>query len=209
MISNDNALLEQAFEVLNRVYFDGSLPEAVITIQSSPRNYGYITVQKVWADNNDCYHEINISAEHLSRNIENVMSTLMHEMVHLYCIVNNIADTSKNGRYHNKHFKNEAEKRDLKIDYVKYIGYSKTTPTDRFIEVLRENGLCNDINHFRISGNGIFVPPVDGIDGGKTVKVKSSTRKYICENCGISVRATKDVNIICADCMDLMTKVES
>ena len=35
-----------------------------------------------------------------------------------------------------------------------------------------------------------------GVSGGSLGKKKSSTRKYVCQHCGISVRATKDVNII-------------
>ena len=48
-----------------------------------------------------------------------------------------------------------------------------------------------------------MVPPTGGSDGdneGKQGKKKSSTRKYICDCCGISVRATKDVDIMCINC---------
>ena len=208
MLSADSILFETAFDILNEVYFDSALPETVITIQSSPKSYGYITVHKVWKDSENSYHEINIGAEHLTRPIENVLATLMHEMVHLYCMVNNIADTSKGGRYHNKRFKSEAEKRDLSIKYAQYIGYSVTSPTEKFIEVLKENGLYTDISHCRTIGSGLLVPPVgggtSGVEGGSSGKMKTSTRKYVCDQCGISVRATKDVHIICGDCMNTM-----
>jgi len=215
MLSNDNKLLENGFDILNNVYFNGELPKAVITIQSSPKTYGYITVYEVWRDNESNYHEINISAEHLSRPIENIMATLLHEMVHLFCMVNKIADTSKNGRYHNKRFKEESEKRDLLIEYVQYIGYSKTTPTEKFIEVLKGHGLYTGIVRCRTgviftggenggnSGGG-----GDGEVGKAKRKKKTSTRKYICNTCGINVRATKNVNILCGDCMEPMTKID-
>lgn len=35
----------------------------------------------------------------------------------------------------------------------------------------------------------------------------SSTRKYQCPDCQMTVRATKDVRLICADCGVLMDKV--
>ena len=72
---------------------------------SSPKTYGHFTVGQVWKAEESHYNEINISAEHLDRNIENVMATLQHELVHFYCQINNIADTSHGGRYHNKNFK--------------------------------------------------------------------------------------------------------
>jgi len=215
MLSADNTLLETAFDLLNEVYFDGGLPNAVITIQSSPKCFGYITVQKVWKDSEASYHEINIGAEYLSRPIENVLATLLHEMIHLYCMVSGIQDTSNGGRYHNKRFKAEAEKRDLKIEYAKYIGYSVTAPAARFIEVIKEQGLYLPIGHCRTGGSSIIAPPPSpaggddlGVAGGSSGKKKTSTRKYRCNHCGISVRTTKDVNIICGDCMDTMIKVD-
>lgn len=207
MLSSDHFLLETAFDVLNRIYFNGHLPQAIITIQSCPKSYGYITVHKVWRDSKDSYYEINISAEHLTRNIENVLATLLHECVHLYCMVNEIQDVSNGGRYHNKKFKAQAEKCDLIIEYAKYIGYSKTTPSEQLIKVIKENGLFEKITHYRTTGIRGVVPPIGGSDGDNGKK-KTSTRKYTCTECGINVRATKNVNIICADCMALMVKVD-
>lgn len=212
MLADDSKLLEEAFELFNEVYFENCLPNAVITIQSSPRCYGYISGQKVWRSKDDSYHEINIGAEYLARPIQAVLATLCHEMVHLYCMCLGISETSCGGRYHNKRFKVEAEKRDLKISYAKYIGYSVTEPSDRFVEVLREHGFLENIDHCRTTGFNTVAPPVGGDDngsaGGDMGKKKTSTRKYMCNNCGISVRATKDVFIICGDCMEVMVKVD-
>lgn len=215
MLSADSTLLEAAFDVLNEVYFDGRLPKTVITIQSSPKCYGHITTKKVWTDSDDTYHEINIGAEYLSRPIENVLATLLHEMVHLYCMVIGLQDTSNGGRYHNKRFKAEAEKRDLQIGYAQYIGYSVTAPTARFIEVIKEHGLYSPIGHCRTGGSSLIAPPPSpgggndlGVNGGSTGRKKTSTRKYVCSSCGVSVRATRDVNIICGDCMDTLVKVD-
>ena len=99
MLSKYSALFEKAFQVFNAVYFDDELPDVVITIQSRPKAFGYITVNKVWADETEYYHEINISAEYLNRPIENTLATLQHELIHLYCMENDIADTSNGGRY--------------------------------------------------------------------------------------------------------------
>lgn len=198
MRSLDCGYLERAFDTLSRVYFENSLPKVVITIQTSPTAHGYITVNKIWEGTNERYREINISAETINRPIENVMATLLHEMVHLFCMENNLLDTSKGGKYHNKTFKKEAEKRDLEISYADYIGYSVTKPTVRFIDVLKANGLYGDsIEHHRITGCR---------SSGGTSPKKSSTRKYTCPSCGISVRATKDVNIGCLDCGVVMVK---
>ena len=132
-------------------------------------------------------------------------------MVHLYCRVNGIQDTSNGNRYHNGKFKTECERRNLHIRQGKYIGWSVTAPTEQFIKILKENGLYVDLKNFR-KGDGL--PPDVGGTGGNTggappvPKKKTSTRKYYCPTCGISVRATKNVNIACLDCSDVMIKTE-
>lgn len=216
MLSDHNKFLEQAFFVLNRVYFDDSLPEVVITIQSSQKAYGHITTGKIWKDSWDSYYEINISAEYLNRPVENIIATLVHEMCHLYAMENNIKDTSNNNRYHNKRFKELAEQRDLKISYAPVIGWSVTEPTERLIETIKQYHLDTQMEYVRMgayqftngndnngSGSGS-----DG-DNGKPPKKKSSTRKLICKGCGCSVRATKrGIRIMCMECMQQMIEEE-
>lgn len=97
MLKNMQETLEYGFEVLNKVYFGNGLPPVVITIMSNPRTYGHFTIGKVWKAEENHYNEINISAEHLDRNMENVMATLQHELIHFYCQLQGIADTSQNG----------------------------------------------------------------------------------------------------------------
>ena len=221
MLKSMQEVLEYGFEVLNRVYFNNELPPIMITIMTSPRSYGHFTLGKIWRAEEGHYNEINISAEHLDRPIENIMGTLMHEMVHYYCQLNNIDDTSKDGRYHNKRFKREAERRGLSISSAKYIGYSVTTPTEEFVQVLVDNGIEKpiDINRdgeiwFGGLGIGLGGSGTDGTNGlmgvdGKPKKKKGSTRKYICSGgCGCSFRATKDLNVMCMDCMAEYVKEE-
>lgn len=219
MLKNMQEVLEYGFEVLNEVYFDDTLPSVVITIMSSPRTYGHFTVGKVWKADEEHLNEINISAEHLDRPIENVMATLQHELIHFYCQINNIADTSQSGRYHNKNFKREAEARGLIISYAKYIGYSVTEPSPEFIEVLQSHGIEKPLNINRdgmmgitgTGGNGSGNDDGEGGTGGKGVQTgrkKTSTRKYQCPSCGNSFRATKDLRVLCMDCNKQYVKVE-
>ncbi len=216
MLKNYQEMLEYAFDVLNRVYFNGELPPIVICIMSSKRTYGHYTVNKEWRLEEERLHEINISAEHLDRPIENVCATLCHEMVHYYCALNGISDTSQSGRYHNKNFKREAEARGLMITQAPYIGWSVTEPSLEFIQVIHSNGIEKplDINRDGYYGgwvaggsNGLTGKGLGG-DDSTTRKPKGSTRKYMCPCCGNSFRATKDINVLCMDCNEQFIKVE-
>lgn len=220
MLKDMQSVLEYAFDVFNQVYFDSALPSIVISIMSSRKTNGHFTINKTWRVGDEYTHEINVSAEHLDRPIENICATLMHEMVHYFCALNDIHDTSKNYRYHNKLFKEEAEKRDLIIDYDKYIGYSITEPGPGLIETIHANGIEKplDINReeelISLIGGVLGIIGPGGTDGDTDnpnvlpVKPKSSTRKYQCPCCGNSVRATKDLSIICGDCQVEFIKVE-
>lgn len=214
MIRNMQEILEHAYDIFNNELFDSTLPPVAITIMSSPRTNAHFTLDKVWRNNDVRLHEINISAEHLNRGVYNVLASLVHEMVHYYCLINGLQDTSQNHRYHNKIFKQEAEKRGLAISYAKYIGYSVTEPTQQLMDLIDEYGLKKTID---INRDGAVIDIAVGIDGGTGIdgtdglngidttsnkKKKTSTRKYICSGgCGCSFRATKDLNVMCLDCM--------
>ena len=208
MLKEMQEVLEDGFRVLNQVYFDGALPNLIISIMSSPGTNGHFTVHKTWRVGEEHYHEINISAEHLDRPIENIMATLCHEMTHYYNFLTGIADVSKGGRYHNKRFQQEAEKRGLKISYQKYIGYSVTEPSEAFIEVIRSYGIEKPIDMNRekkLDGRGNGSSQNGQGEGGN--KPKCSTRKYMCPSCHNSFRATKDIRVGCLDCQTEFVKV--
>lgn len=208
--------LEKIFRVLNTTYFDGQLEEPVITIQSTPRAYGHVTQYKLWqrADG-EGRHELNIGAGTLNRPIENVVATMIHEMVHLWNMKKGIKDCSRGGTYHNKKFKEAAEARGLSISYDERIGWSITEPTDPLLDFIIKQG-WEDIQMGRFEGcfngsdtstGGTQTTGAGGTSGAGTSKRTSSTRKLACPKCKQSVRATRSVNILCGDCMEKMLEV--
>lgn len=202
--------LEKIFRALNKDFFGGELEEPIITIQSTPRAYGHVTVAKAWKRKDDWRHELNLGAETLDRPIENVVATMIHEMVHLYNIAHNVQDCSRGGTYHNKRFKEEAERRGLVIGHHKRYGWTVTEPSEELIDYIIRQGW----DEICINRGMSWTPPASGgakagnsgadTSGGKK---PSSTRKLMCPKCGCSVRATKAVNILCGDCMEQMLEV--
>lgn len=196
--------LEKMFRSLNDHYFNGEVEEPIITIQSTPKAYGHVTVSKTWHKNNgEWRHELNVDAGTLDRPIEEVTATLLHEMVHLFHLQNDIQDCSRGGTYHNKKFKLTAEMCDLQIDFDPRIGWSITSPTEALINFIIAQG-WQDICMGRMDGY-ITGKPGRGTSSGTNEPTKtkkpSSTRKYICPKCQMSVRATREVNLLCGDCM--------
>ena len=196
-VSQATKFLEDAFDVLNKQYFENTLPKPIITIQSSPKTNGHFTMKEVWTDSQRkrSFYEINLSAERLNRPIANTIATLIHEMVHYYCQLNNIQDTSRGNTYHNKRFREEAEKRGLLIDYDPKIGHSITQPSPALKSFCTSQHWRNKLTICRAG---------DLPDDTPKAKKPSSTRKYICPCCGQSVRATKEVRILCMECAQQM-----
>lgn len=197
--------LVKVFKLINEEYFNSELKTPTITIQSVVGAYGHVTTQKVWHNDDDAMFELNLSADYLNRPIENVVATLIHEGCHLYALQYGIKDTSNHGVYHNKRFKELAEKRGLYITKHERYGWTITEPTEETINFCIKYGL-SEIELYRQSQ--IDVRGVSGIGKGsgdsskppKRPKKPTSTRKYICPKCGNSFRATKNINVMCLDC---------
>lgn len=188
--------LESLFDKLNEHFYSSELMTPVISI--SPNRvggvYGWCTSWKAWRDRADDdsteqitegYYEINICAEYLARPFEQIAETMLHEMVHLYNLSQNIRDTGSNGKYHNKIFRDVAESHGLLTARDKRYGWCYTQLTDEsemFIKSL--NGA--DFQLYRYSPS--------------TSRRKQTYRRYVCPKCGTIVRATKVVRILCGYC---------
>ena len=124
------------FRELNKHYFAGNLPEPIISLKKTPSAYGHITCSKVWQAGGENKYEINISSATLDRPIEETAFTLLHEMVHEYCMETGIKDTSNNGVYHNRRFKEQAEAHGLTVDHHEKYGWTITSPSEELLDFI-------------------------------------------------------------------------
>jgi hypothetical protein len=183
------------YDYLNGEFFNEELIKPVITVSPDERAKatGWFVCKEVWQENgvDTGEVELNICANFLNRPLIDLAETMLHEMCHNYAYVNKIQDCSRSGTYHNKLFQRIAEMHGLIVEKVPTIGYARTSLADASKAVI-EKFLSDEKVIFRLHNL-------------KGAKIKgSSTRKYICPVCGMSVRATKKVNIICADCDEPM-----
>lgn len=194
----------------NQVYFDNELVMPVITIQQDARGgaLGWFVPREVWKTDEEDFGstEINMSSQFLNRSKEDIAATMLHEMCHQYAYIKKIKDTSRFGYYHNKKFKEIAEAHGLLVaNSGRYHGWTLTTLSEDAlskIEAFDLNEVLYDIRPHRSTFD--FVNGELEDDEHKKELKPSSTRKYICGKCRTSVRATKNVRIICADCNEMM-----
>src|SRR5947209_20129451 len=79
--------LTSAYEFFNRELFGGTLPPCLITMQRHKGAYGYFSGERFanTSDPTDITDEIALNPSHFAtRKPEEVLSTLVHEMVHLW-----------------------------------------------------------------------------------------------------------------------------
>lgn len=124
--------LERAHAHFNAALFSARplTTTPVITVQTRGRKsaYGWYA-RGQWVNGTSTPAELNISAEDLKRAAEDVLLTLIHEMVHQWADERGIKDCSRNGRYHNKSFAKLAEEAGLcaPAEPDKRLGFSGVT----------------------------------------------------------------------------------
>ena len=191
---------EKAFDHCNNVYFENLVARPVITIAQGckARAYGWVSVAQVWheIDGEQKAHELNISSEYLERPFDEVVCTLMHEMVHLENLRNEIQDVARGGSRHNKKFADCAGLHGM--EGFKDEDFSKVGFRARLTEETK----------------AALIPALDFLHDAITIvrdeasaKIKTKKAgviKYSCPSCGASCRATKEISILCIDCDEAM-----
>jgi len=103
---------------------------AVIIASGSGKKHGHFEPGS-WADTTGEHagsgrHEILMSSESLARGAEPTLVTLIHEAAHASAHAQNIKDTSRQGRFHNRKFRDTAESMGLIVEENSSIGHVTT-----------------------------------------------------------------------------------
>jgi len=141
-------VLQQAFTFFNKTLFHNALPKVVINMapgKTNPRTGSstlgwfrptswvtYTTGQNEGGEDTvttspDPVHEINMCPDPLRSSPQDVLETLIHEMVHLFNCVAKIEDVRKGSQFHNKKFKEAAENAGLEVERQGNRGWAKTS----------------------------------------------------------------------------------
>lgn len=195
MLSNTIKTLEDAYKKLNEELFNNSLPDTCITIQHAPRKgkmitLGWFSRQHVWINgNNDEMFELNITSDCLNQSFIDVIGTLIHEMVHVYCHANNIEDCT--GKKHTESFKAECEKIGLDCEKHKSVGWGITSVS----LALRDKIMALDLDETA------FENRCEAVVIEKAPKETKPKPVYVCPGCQEKLKSKKeDLAIMCVKC---------
>jgi predicted SprT family Zn-dependent metalloprotease len=192
--------LQRAFDFFNTALFAGALPPCLITMQRKNRTYGYFCGDR-WANQAGTVRdEIAMNPTHfVSRSVEEVLATLVHEMVHLW--QHHEGKPSRSG-YHNTEWADQMAAVGLVPTDTGKPGGKRTG--QRVTHTIQEDGpfatACQ-----KLLTKGFFLSWYDwaaeDAEGRARARKKANTRtKYTCPDCGVNAWARPNLVLICGGC---------
>jgi predicted SprT family Zn-dependent metalloprotease len=202
--------LNAAYAFFNRELFGGKLPACLLTMQRHRGAYGYFSGNRFASLDNakEIVDEIALNPVNFARRTPTeILSTLVHEMVHLWHHRDPHGNPGRRG-YHNKEWAKQ----------MKVVGL---LPTDTGLPGGKETG--ERVTHM-IEPGGRFEkacaaflakhPAVLYLDragqGDATAKKKAASKtKFTCPDCEQNAWAKADANLVCGDCNQPMEAEEA
>lgn len=179
-------VLYKAFDLFNEHYFDNELSPCMITLQKKRENkLGDFTVEPIWFnENQDEFYQININPINMNREPKEILSTLLHEVIHYYCTLHKIKDCKQ--KVHTTAYKEVAESHGLDVQYDDDIGWSITSLNNESIELVKDL-----IEEYKDDFVYMYVPKKE---------VKKSQFKFICPQCGAKIYGKMETDVYCGQC---------
>lgn len=119
--------LKDIYKLFNENFFENKLCALEMNIINTSRKFIHYTSRGI--KNENCI-EVTITTGTLNTYLETAALLILHEMVHIYNdLILNIADTSSKNSYHNKLFKQEAERHGLICRKTEKYGWAQTELT--------------------------------------------------------------------------------
>jgi len=193
------------FDFWNERIFEGALEKPVITVCQDRRGraLGWFVPSRIWKNDASAsgFPEINMCAQYLDRDFTAVAATMLHEMCHLYAFLHEIADTSANGRYHNRSYKKVAEDHGLIAEKSKTRGYNVTKLNETSLAMLAEyEGSKKYLFDTRPRASAEdFVGSAE--KEARTKRAPSARITFVCPKCGQRIKGySATQRLQCATC---------
>lgn len=198
--------LESAFEFFNKELFEGKLPTCLITMQRHRKARGYFCPEMFIyrGDNPHSIHEIAMNPQYFSgRSDEQIISTLVHEMVHLW---QQEYGNPPRGNYHNREWAEKMESLGLIPSTTGEEGGAKTgTSVTHYINP--DGAYQRLIKTFLADHEAIQYQ--DRVTPEQRAKAKKKNKvKYTCPKCLQNAWGKPGIRLICGEENALMISKE-
>jgi predicted SprT family Zn-dependent metalloprotease len=191
---------QQAYDYYNARLFGGALPDCLITLQRKRTARGYFWASIFTARSDDSTtDEIAMNPEHFGRSDAEILSTLVHEMCHLW--QQHFGKPSRSA-YHNQ-------------EWARKMVAVGLTPSATGQPGGKQTG--QQMTHYITAGGPFARETADllqagfrlhwqshGRDAGEGAAAKKNKVTYTCSACGQNAWAKPGARLICGDCQKPM-----
>ncbi len=194
--------LATAYDFFNRELFSGGLPPCLITMQRHKNAYGYFSGERFanTADPKEVTDEIALNPSHFAtRKPAEVLSTLAHEMVHLW---QHHYGKPPRKRYHDKQWAGKMREIGLIPTSSGEPGGKETGQT--MSHLIEENGrFARAVAKLLAEHPAILYSDRSDNNAARKKKAASKT-KYTCPGCGLNAWAKPEAPLVCGNCQEQM-----
>lgn len=187
--------LDKAYQYYNKRLFGAQLPGCIITLQRK-NSLGYFCAKNFQGKySNDTTDEIALNPDYFDADENIIMSTLVHEMVHLW--QHHFGNPSASG-YHNWEWANKMESVGLMPSSTGQPGGEKTgfKMDDYIIEDDKFDVVTTEI----LKKNIIEWQSPKKSASAKLERKKKNKIKYTCEGCNTNIWGKPGLNVFCGEC---------
>jgi predicted SprT family Zn-dependent metalloprotease len=190
---------QYAFDFFNRHLFGNTLPQVLITLQRKANSHGYFHAE-VFASRADAKtysHELAMNPETFGRTDKEILSTLVHEMAHVWQQAN--GTPSRNG-YHNQEWVEKMLEIGLHPTDNGEIGGKQTGQKISHVIVA---GGAYERAYEKLAADKFKLEWVSRVPDPKTRGAKAASKtKYTCTECDQNAWAKPGAMLLCGDCTD-------
>ncbi len=194
--------LTTAYDFFNRELFSDSLPPCLITMQRHTGAFGYFCGERFanTSDPKEITDEIALNPAHFaSRKPVEVLSTLAHEMAHLW--QHHYGKPSRT-RYHNKQWAAKMREIGLIPTATGEPGGKETG--QKMTHLIEENGRFASAVQTLLAEHPAILYHDRSVSDAERRKKAASKTKYTCPSCGLNAWAKPEAPLVCGNCQEPM-----
>lgn len=194
--------LESAYAHFNKTLFGGELPDCLITVQRHKGAYGYFSGDRFGrvGSPDQTTDEIAMNPAHFNdRSMQDILSTLVHEMVHLW---QHRFGKPPRKAYHDKQWAAKMKGVGLIPSATGVPGGKETG--QKMSHYIEEGGRFDKacLQWLNANGGGVLYHDRAGDEEAKAKRKKKavSKTKYTCPDCDAAAWGKPNLYLICGDC---------
>jgi hypothetical protein len=189
--------LQAAFEHLNKDLFGGGLPNVMIVEARRAHSAGHFSANRFATREGDVrFHELSLNPDmFFGRPDKEVLSTLLHEMVH---VLQETCGTAPKRPYHNQDFAKQMKLRGLYPSHTGAPGGRETGP--KMSDYIIPGGTFEQ-SYERLQAKGWKLGLQSAIVAGPPERKKKNKTKFTCSHCDDNAWGKDSLGVACIACL--------